>query len=200
MLLTFGAFFCGLWVLDASAAEMIRRADSYVTVALGGCWFLRRPARRWPGRRGATIAVRSLRSGLPLPHPRGRLRRLPSDSVGLIDAPRLPGHHRAELCQLPLASAGAGGVRRVLFGACVAPNILRGSPHAGRAGGLLGLVRCLASPGGAQVVVDSFLFHYSPRFARQFSEAFPVVLREPSQMSKPHAQRHFRDAGGCLRP
>jgi peptide/nickel transport system ATP-binding protein len=42
------------------------------------------------GVRGATIAVRSLRSGLPLRHLRCRLRRLPSDSLGRIYTPRAP--------------------------------------------------------------------------------------------------------------
>ena len=54
-------------------------------------FFVGRPWRR-SGRRGApTIAVRSVRSGLPPRHLRCRLRRLPSDSLGRIEvAPRLP--------------------------------------------------------------------------------------------------------------
>ncbi|KAG1247415.1 hypothetical protein G6F68_014209 [Rhizopus microsporus] len=62
-----------------------------------GCGFLRHPSRRRPAVRGSTIAVRSLRSGLPRRHLRCCLRQLPSDSLGLIDAPRPAGHQPAVL-------------------------------------------------------------------------------------------------------
>ena len=64
--------------------------------------FFRRLSRRGLAMRGAAIAVRSLRSGLPRRHPRCRLRRLPSDSLGLIDAPRIASPRRDRLGWLNL--------------------------------------------------------------------------------------------------
>ena len=114
-----------------------------------GDGFLRRLARGRPGVRGSTIAVRSLRSGLPLRHPRCRLRRLPSDSLGRIDSPRTPGHPRARLCQLNHgASRGewcawrfAGGRGR-RGGGCGVAKKGRAGGRFWHLGGLRGRGRC----------------------------------------------------------
>jgi len=99
-----GGIFGGRWRGDAGRLTPVRRLGRWGL----GVEFLRRPARWRPGARGATIAVRSLRSGLPRRHRRCRLRRLPSDSLGLIDAPRTPGRHRTGLEQLKLAGRRDG--------------------------------------------------------------------------------------------
>jgi len=99
--------------------------------------FLRRPARRGPGVGGATIAVRSLRSGLPRAHPRCRLRRLPSDSAGRSYTPRPPQAHAAPGFTVEaLRALGRIGFLRFLHAFVWDRSSLRRPSPFGRAGGL----------------------------------------------------------------
>jgi len=126
-----------IWVGGIEGVTIGRLAVRRVleTPAAAGAWV-----------RGATIAVRSLRSGLPRPHPRCRLRRLPSDSVGRIYTPRAP---RPPLRRARVLSAlpAAGRVEFFRFLPTVGgrEKDLAGPARGGRAGGLRGLTRRLAS-------------------------------------------------------
>ena len=75
-----------------------------VLVCLGfSSWDVRHgdgPGRAGPRLRSGAFAPDSPRRPPPRRHLRCRLRRLPSDSLGLIDAPRTPGRHRTGLEQL----------------------------------------------------------------------------------------------------
>ena len=106
---------------------------------------MRRPSRRSPGACGSTIAVRSLRSGLPRRHLRCRLRRLPSDSLRLIDAPRAPGRQPDGLWWLQFHRRRGESCTCVLVNNFEWWRILRGPLPAGRAGGLWELTHRLAS-------------------------------------------------------
>jgi len=79
--------------------------------------------------RAPTIAVRSLRSGLPRRHLRWRLRRLPSDSLGRIEVAR---HNKAQ-------PRGLRGSRGGALMGCGLAQRFAGPAAFGRAGGLIGL-------------------------------------------------------------
>ena len=123
--------------------------------ASGLCWevrivldasglFLRRRARRRPGARGATIAVRSLRSGLPLRHLRP-----PSAPFRFPRAYRRPARpgpppHRTLAIQV-FKPLGRSACLAFLCRAFRARSILRCPSPFGRAGGLRRLTRRLAT-------------------------------------------------------
>ena len=120
----FGACFGG-FSSRRERARGIRRPE---------CWG--RPGWRRAGGRGSTIAVRSLRSGLPRRHLRCGLRPLPSDSLGRIDSPRPPARRHPRLRRMKFGRQRGRAVCLACFwGAGFGLEDLAGPPVACRPGG-----------------------------------------------------------------
>jgi hypothetical protein len=107
-----------------------------------GSGFFWRPARPRRPARGATIAVRSLRSGLPLPHPRHRLRRFLRIPLGL-STPHAPGTAATPGSRCRKQDGRRGGwFAWRFFRGFGGSEDLAGPRCVGRAGGLAALTRC----------------------------------------------------------
>ena len=113
--------------------------------------------------------------------------RLPTDSLGLIDAPR-PARPRSDrLGRSIFPAVGASRLLGVLARTWVWWRVLRCPPQVGRAGGLLGLTRCLASKD------DAARWCESPSY---FSYCAPAGSRSESSHRRPRMTQDTAYAPG----